>query len=266
MNLGGCSGECSFAEAVALAGLGIVAVPQCFVVESTGASNESFALSGEAFDAASPILSASRKDALPAGHPFLTGFWAVKNLEVFRARGARGCGSGPAFGVGSGGPLLCFRDEDAAWLSTPPAMALTNVALAAAIATCGFPPVGFEIHPERGPAWLFARCARYSEGETLSEFYAAAQAARGLALPGGGCTYDFSAVRIGSAAPGEHPFCYAAQAMENAGAIEAARREAASDPAIVMRGRGGRSAVVSLSLTEQGADNAIKRELPKHLK
>jgi len=267
--------ECSFPEAVALSALGALPEIDVYVVEATGKKWDQWALRGPSIPFAAPILTAARlpvdhpeslERTAPA-HPYLAGRYALETHERLEAW-IRTPLEVPVF-TRTRGPLCRLDAPGAVIPSGPPfcwtpALVVPDLCHAAALIVCGFVPVPKLWETPGRPVGIGFAAGESATmpGITWPIVHAAARAS---VRPDG--VIDCSALRIGDTPAGEHPWCFALQSLAHAGAARGLRREAGKDPTLIMRGRGQRSAIVSLSVTEESfSDSSIRDQLPRHLK
>lgn len=265
--------EVSLAEAIALSAHGIAALPDSYLVEASGHSWHTWSVVGEQMAEARRLISGARAaagdyDALPADHSFRAALAAyssfccvVSNME-----------SGAPLPVLSrtGGALCHLRPDGIPFThgSEIPHTAVVNHAVAAGFCVCGFQPLGWKVLPNSGPACVFERYSRTMPGLSADELLRAVQESVVVLGADGLPSLNFEDVVIGAYPSGEHPFCYAVQALENAGILRESARQCLRNAHVIMRGRGpraGRSAMVSASLLEEGIRSDVRDELPAHL-
>lgn len=266
----------TFTEAAALLCMGIQAEPESYVVERTGQAWQSWHLRDDAAAAAAPVLQALRQDPagplqpgqpapLPADHPLRAAVYALETHERLAAWLADPAAvpvfqqtSGPFCRLTKPGRVVMPPDA----FPAAPAFGVPDLCHAAALIVCGFVP-----HPQ-----LWERPGKpVSVGFGASSVTFPELTARmaydgflSAARPDGSTMA--SEMTVAPFAAGMHPLCWALQALAHAGAARGFLRQSAEDPSVIWKGRGTRSALVSLSLTEEKCkDSSIRDALPGHL-
>ncbi len=265
--------ECTRDEAVMLETVwGILAHPMAYLVERTGTAGETWVIR-EQVQAATQILQSARlPETDPESprrktpdHPVLA---CLHALETHRALLAwsRDPLAVPVFQRPGNGRLCRLLPPSLlspAGHIGPIAFSVPDLRHAAALIVCGFRPLPqWHVLPGKPPGVAFAAESLSFPEIPRAAFQAAARASHRPSILG----VDASGILLGNSPAGEHPWCYAIQALANANAAKTAQLEARKDPILMMRGRGLRSAVVTQSLMEESCrESALRDAVQPHL-
>lgn len=248
--------ECSRREATTLETVfGILAEPQCFFVEQTGKAGQTWQVREKVAEAQA-ALNMMRATPVEPEHPVFACLYALEALDSLTHWVKSG--TRPATVRTAGRLVRLTKEGNGNGIITPQLAAFSigvaNLHYAAALAVCGFEPLecdGRVIRFAGQSNWLIPPDA----------FRQATIDATRRSAP----FIDASGIRLATYAPGEHPWCYAIQALANDGAVIESQREARKDPVIMSRGRGLRSSIVTQSLLE-GRDASLRDSVLRHNK
>lgn len=266
-------------HAVALAACGFPISPKAYLNEKSGTRSLTWFCDGN-ISAAQSLLSAltvndrtRRLDVISPESPVLAALAGIRSARVIAEWARRGVSAIPSVRrIGAG--RLCAAEPQSALqpdagtdlmrvLADRPAPASVPMhpAGVAALIVCGFVPSAV-LRPVPGsdvPRVSVPAVSDTFSGLTVRSLMDVMQSA--FREPRSICT----AVPAGADdQPGRHPLCFALAALRFEEVFRNALPKLHEDPVVMMRGKGGRSALVSASLMRQGAPGNARDLVARH--